>query len=83
MLYTGCMEAWMDVRKSFNNPNCLQMLLRMQVLPPVPQIEAVLEAHQVPHAVGVVSSVRILVMLLFCKLQASIRSYTTTMCSCL
>ena len=46
--------------KVSNNPNCLQMLLRLQVLPPVPQIEAVLEAHQVPHAVGVVSSVRIL-----------------------
>ena len=49
----GCMKV-------SNNPNCLQMLFRLQVLPPVPQIEAVLEAHQVPHAVGVVSSVRIL-----------------------
>lgn len=29
----------------------------LQVLPPVPQIEAVLVPHQTPHAVGVISSV--------------------------
>jgi len=42
--------------------------LEMQDLPPVPEIEVVLEPNQVPHQVGVVSSVSHLVA---CNLRAS------------